>query len=62
MNPEKKVWLFFDEVQNIDGWEHFVNSLSQDFVNSYEIFLSGSNSKMLSGELATLLLRALCKF
>lgn len=55
LNPEKKVWLFFDEVQNIDGWEHFVNSLSQDFVNNYEIFLSGSNSKMLSGELATLL-------
>jgi len=55
LNPGKKVWLFFDEVQNIDGWEHFVNSLSQDFVNSYEIFISGSNSKMLSGELATLL-------
>ncbi len=55
LKPEGKVWLFIDEVQNITGWEHLVNSYSQDFVESYEIFLSGSNSKMLSTELATLL-------
>ena len=50
-----KIYLFIDEIQNITGWEHFVNSCSQDFVDEYEIFISGSNSKMLSGELATLL-------
>ena len=50
-----KVYLFIDEIQNITGWEHLVNSYSQDFVDEYEIFISGSNSKMLSGELATLL-------
>ncbi|MCL2435249.1 MAG: ATP-binding protein [Lentimicrobiaceae bacterium] len=50
-----KVYLFIDEIQNITGWEHFVNSYSQDFIDEYEIFISGSNSKMLSGELATLL-------
>jgi predicted AAA+ superfamily ATPase len=50
-----KIYLFIDEIQNIAGWEHFVNSCSQDFVDEYEIFISGSNSKMLSGELATLL-------
>jgi len=50
-----KVFLFIDEIQNISGWEHFVNSYSQDFVDEYEIFISGSNSNMLSGELATLL-------
>jgi len=55
LKPEGKVWLFIDEIQNISGWEHFVNSHSQDFVESYELFISGSNSKMLSGELATLL-------
>jgi len=55
LKPEGKVWLFIDEVQNISGWEHFVNSHSQNFVDSYEIFISGSNSKMLSMELATLL-------
>ncbi len=50
-----KIFLFIDEIQNIIGWEHFVNSYSQDFVDEYEIFISGSNSNMLSGELATLL-------
>jgi predicted AAA+ superfamily ATPase len=50
-----KVCLFIDEIQNVEGWEHFVNSYSQDFVDEYEIFISGSNSNMLSGELATLL-------
>jgi len=50
-----KICLFIDEIQNIAGWEHFVNSYSQDFVDEYEIFISGSNSNMLSGELATLL-------
>jgi len=55
LKPEGKVWLFVDEIQTVSGWEHFVNSHSQDFVESYEIFISGSNSKMLSGELATLL-------
>ncbi|MFB6317069.1 ATP-binding protein [Saccharicrinis sp. FJH54] len=55
LKPEGKIWLFIDEIQNINGWEHFVNSYSQDFAATYEIFISGSNSKMLSGELATLL-------
>ena len=50
-----KIYLFIDEIQNVEGWEHFVNSHSQDFVDVCEIFISGSNSKMLSGELATLL-------
>jgi len=53
--PTGKMYLFIDEVQNIEGWEHFVNSYSQNFVTPYEIFISGSNSRMLSGELATLL-------
>ncbi|WP_165041338.1 ATP-binding protein [Dysgonomonas sp. ZJ709] len=55
LQPSGKVYLFIDEIQNVEGWEHFVNSHSQDYVDSYEIFISGSNSKMLSGELATLL-------
>jgi predicted AAA+ superfamily ATPase len=55
LNVSGKVYLFIDEIQNITGWEHFVNSCSQDFVDDYEVFISGSNSKMLSSELATLL-------
>ena len=60
--PQGKVWLFIDEIQNISGWVRFINSLSQDFVENYEIFISGSNSKMLSGELATLLSGRYVKF
>lgn len=55
LHPEGKIWLFIDEIQNIEGWEHFVNSRSQDYVETCEIFITGSNSKMLSGKLATLL-------
>jgi uncharacterized protein len=55
LRPIGKVYIFIDEVQLIEGWERVVNSYSQDFSESYEFFISGSNSKMLSGELATLL-------
>ena len=50
-----KCYIFIDEVQEIEGWEQAVNSLAQDFTDTYEIFLSGSNASLLSGELATLL-------
>lgn len=55
MQVKGKIFLFLDEVQNIEDWEVFVNSYSQDFTHDYELFVSGSNSKLLSGELATLL-------
>ena len=60
--PTGKIWLFIDEIQNISGWEHFVNSYSQNFSENCELFISGSNSKMLSGELATLLSGRYVKF
>ena len=55
LKPQGKIYLFFDEIQNIAQWERLVNSYSQDFTESYEVVISGSNSKMLSGELATIL-------
>lgn len=55
VKPQGRIYLFIDEIQNIEGWEHLVNSYSQDYIDEYEVFISGSNSKMLSGELATLL-------
>lgn len=55
LNPQGKVFLFIDEIQGIEEWERFVNSHSQDFAEPCEIFISGSNSSLLSGELATLL-------
>ena len=45
-------------MQLIEEWEKSVNSYSQDYTEEYELFISGSNSRMLSGELATLLSRA----
>lgn len=52
---EGRIYLFVDEIQEIDGWEKTVNSLSQDYTLDVELFISGSNSKLLSGELASLL-------
>lgn len=54
-NPKGRVYLFIDEIQEIKEWEKVVNSLSQDYVDETEIFITGSNSKLLSGELATYL-------
>lgn len=62
VKPEGRVYLFIDEIQNIDRWERLVNSLSQNFTENYEIFISGSNSNMLSGELSTLLSGRYIKF
>lgn len=55
LKPSGKVYIFIDEIQIIEDWEKVVNSYSQDYSESYELFISGSNSKLLSGELATLL-------
>ncbi|HQB22461.1 MAG TPA: ATP-binding protein [Bacteroidales bacterium] len=55
LKPKGKVYIFIDEIQYINEWERFVNSHSQDFAEPCELFISGSNSNLLSGELATLL-------
>lgn len=55
LKPSGKIYIFIDEIQIIEGWEKVVNSYSQDYTEDYELFISGSNSKMLSGELASLL-------
>lgn len=52
-NKRKKLYLFFDEIQELDGWEKLINSFLVDY-NS-DIYITGSNSKLLSGELATYL-------
>lgn len=53
--PAGKVYVFLDEVQEIAGWEHAVNSLSQDYKTDYEVFVTGSNAHLLSTELSTYL-------
>ena len=55
LKPSGKIYIFIDEIQLIDEWEKPINSYSQDYTTEYEVFISGFNSKMLSGELATLL-------
>jgi len=50
---EGKIYILLDEIQEVSGWEHAVNSLRIDF--DCDIYITGSNAKLLSGELATLL-------
>lgn len=47
-----KPLLFFDEIQNIQGWEHFARRLANQ---KYRVFITGSNAKMLSRDIATTL-------
>lgn len=55
LRPSGKVYVFLDEVQEIEGWENAVNSLSQDYKTPYEVFVTGSNAHLLSTELSTYL-------
>ena len=52
-NTEGKIYLFFDEIQEVTGWEKCINSCRIDF--DCDIYITGSNAKLLSGELATYL-------
>ena len=49
----EKTYLFLDEVQEIKGWEKVVNSLASDF--DVDLYITGSNSRMMSSEIATYL-------
>lgn len=53
LSPVGKTYLFLDEVQEIKGWEKIVNSLASDFV--VDLYITGSNSRMMSSEIATYL-------
>lgn len=47
----KKIYLLLDEIQEVDNWQKVVNSFMVDI--DCDIFITGSNSNLLSGELAT---------
>lgn len=49
-----KIYLLFDEIQQVSNWEKSINSYRVDF--DADIYITGSNSNLLSGELVTLLL------
>ena len=50
---ENKVYLFFDEIQNVKEWEVSINSYYK--LENIDIYITGSNSKLMSKEFATLL-------
>ena len=51
--PDKRTYLFFDEVQKVCGWENAVNSFRVDF--DCDIYITGSNAYLLSSNLSTYL-------
>ena len=51
--PDRRTYLFFDEVQKVRGWENAVNSFRVDF--DCDIYITGSNAYLLSSELSTYL-------
>lgn len=51
--PDKKMYLFFDELQRLDKWEDAVNSFRVDF--DCDIYITGSNAYLLSSEYSTYL-------
>ncbi len=53
IHPTKRMYLFFDEVQRVPGWENAVNSFRVDF--NCDIYITGSNAYLLSSEYSTYL-------
>lgn len=53
INTSNRTYLFFDELQRIDGWEDAINSFRVDF--DCDIYITGSNAYLLSSEYATYL-------
>lgn len=53
MTKNQRYYILLDEIQEVENWEKAINSLQVDF--DTDIYITGSNSKLLSGELATYL-------
>ena len=51
----KSYYIFLDEIQEVEEWERCVNSLRVDEDFRFDIYITGSNAKLLSGELSTYL-------
>ena len=52
---KKKCYIFLDEIQEVKDWEKCINSLRVDEEYDFDIYITGSNAKLLSGELSTYL-------
>ena len=53
IKDKKKHYLFLDEIGKVKNWELAVNSFKAEYKEKISIFIAGSNSDLLSGELAT---------
>lgn len=53
VSPEGRTYFFLDEMQEVKGWEKVVNSLASDF--DVDLYVTGSNSRMMSSEISTYL-------
>src|SRR3989344_2311960 len=51
MEYKEKCFLFIDEIQEVSGWEKWIDRI----MSKYKIFITGSNSRLLSSEIATIL-------
>ena len=52
---KKKYYIFLDEIQEVKDWEKCINSLRVNEEYNFDIYITGSNAKLLSGELSTYL-------
>lgn len=52
---KKKCYIFLDEIQEVKDWEKCINSLRVNKEYDFDIYITGSNAKLLSGELSTYL-------
>ena len=52
---KKKCYIFLDEIQEVKDWEKCINSLRVNEEYNFDIYITGSNAKLLSGELSTYL-------
>ena len=52
---KKKYYIFLDEIQEVKDWEKCINSLRVNEEYDFDIYITGSNAKLLSGELSTYL-------
>ena len=52
---KKKCYIFLDEIQEVKNWEKCINSLRVNEEYDFDIYITGSNAKLLSGELSTYL-------
>lgn len=53
LSKDCKTYLFFDEIQEVESWERAVNALLSDY--NVDIYITGSNSRMMSSEISTYL-------